>query len=224
MITGSVDENDVPATAHDAVYSPIPMTPTAPRTFARYVALGDSSTEGLDDPDGRGGYRGWANRLAAHVAAVQPGGLLYANLGVRGRKLVRASVLALALGRDDVALREHRDGRVDRRCIVHRNNIDAYRCWNAGHALNPALSRSSTGIMGAFRHRTSSPGVSIAESSTGERSGRRALGGVGTRRRREEGAESQGGRQQSPTDRPPLRPPRGWGRHSPVTAPLPRPP
>lgn len=52
-------------------------------TFARYVAIGDSSTEGLDDPDGRGGYRGWANRLAEHVAAAQ-GSLLYANLGVRG--------------------------------------------------------------------------------------------------------------------------------------------
>ena len=30
----------------------------ASRTFSRYVAIGDSSTEGLDDPDGRGGYRG----------------------------------------------------------------------------------------------------------------------------------------------------------------------
>ncbi len=62
------------------------MTPPAPRSYARYVALGDSSTEGLDDPDGRGGYRGWANRLAAHVAAAQPGSVLYANLAVRGRK------------------------------------------------------------------------------------------------------------------------------------------
>ena len=56
---------------------------TAPR-FERYVALGDSSTEGLDDPDGAGGYRGWANRLAERVARVQ-GGLLYANLAVRGK-------------------------------------------------------------------------------------------------------------------------------------------
>lgn len=52
--------------------------------FERYVAIGDSSTEGLDDPDGRGGYHGWANRLAERVARAQ-GGLLYANLGVRGR-------------------------------------------------------------------------------------------------------------------------------------------
>jgi hypothetical protein len=36
----------------------------------RYVALGDSSTEGLDDPDGAGGYRGWADRLAEHVARI----------------------------------------------------------------------------------------------------------------------------------------------------------
>jgi hypothetical protein len=56
-----------------------------PRVFARYVAVGDSSTEGLDDPDGRGGYHGWANRLAVHVAAAQDVPLLYANLAVRGR-------------------------------------------------------------------------------------------------------------------------------------------
>ena len=53
--------------------------------FQRYVAIGDSSTEGLQDPDGLGGYRGWANRLAERVAQAQ-GGLLYANLGVRGKR------------------------------------------------------------------------------------------------------------------------------------------
>jgi lysophospholipase L1-like esterase len=53
--------------------------------FTRYVAIGDSSTEGLDDPDGRGGYRGWANRLAERLAAAQ-GSVQYANLGIRGRR------------------------------------------------------------------------------------------------------------------------------------------
>lgn len=53
--------------------------------FERYVAIGDSSTEGLEDPDGTGGYRGWANRLAERIAATQ-GSLLYANLGIRGRR------------------------------------------------------------------------------------------------------------------------------------------
>ncbi len=55
------------------------------RRFERYVAIGDSTVEGLDDPDGRGGYRGWANRLAERIALDQ-GGLLYANLAVRGRR------------------------------------------------------------------------------------------------------------------------------------------
>jgi lysophospholipase L1-like esterase len=53
------------------------------RRFQRYVAIGDSTTEGLDDPDGRGGYRGWADRLAERIARHQ-GALLYANLAVRG--------------------------------------------------------------------------------------------------------------------------------------------
>jgi lysophospholipase L1-like esterase len=52
--------------------------------FERYVAIGDSTVEGLDDPDGRGGYRGWADRLAARLAAEQ-GSVLYANLAIRGR-------------------------------------------------------------------------------------------------------------------------------------------
>lgn len=62
------------------------MTNSNARTFERYVAIGDSSTEGLDDPDGSGGYRGWADRLARAIARAQGGSLLYANLGVRGRK------------------------------------------------------------------------------------------------------------------------------------------
>jgi lysophospholipase L1-like esterase len=76
--------------------------------FTRYVALGDSSTEGLDDPDGRGGYHGWANRLAARVAAAQSSPLLYANLAVRGRntRQVRHEQLepALAMHPDLVTL------------------------------------------------------------------------------------------------------------------------
>ncbi|MFI6503111.1 SGNH/GDSL hydrolase family protein [Nonomuraea typhae] len=48
-----------------------------------YVALGDSFTEGLEDPADQG-FRGWADRLAEHIDAHQPG-LRYANLAVRGR-------------------------------------------------------------------------------------------------------------------------------------------
>ncbi len=51
--------------------------------FERYVAIGDSSTEGLMDGNARSGYRGWSRRLAQRIEAAQ-GGLLYANLAQRG--------------------------------------------------------------------------------------------------------------------------------------------
>jgi lysophospholipase L1-like esterase len=50
----------------------------------RYVAIGDSTTEGLDDPYPDGGYRGWADRLAGRLAEFEPD-LAYANLAIRGR-------------------------------------------------------------------------------------------------------------------------------------------
>lgn len=83
------------------------MPPSRIPRFTRYVAIGDSSTEGLDDPDGAGGFRGWANRLAERIAAVQDE-LLYANLAVRGRstRQIRESQLepALAMRPDLVTL------------------------------------------------------------------------------------------------------------------------
>lgn len=51
--------------------------------FARYVALGDSQTEGLNDGNEVAGYRGWADRLAERLAQLNPD-LRYANLAVRG--------------------------------------------------------------------------------------------------------------------------------------------
>jgi lysophospholipase L1-like esterase len=52
--------------------------------FRRFVAIGDSTTEGMDDPAPGGGYRGWADRLAARMAELDPR-FEYANLAVRGR-------------------------------------------------------------------------------------------------------------------------------------------
>lgn len=73
--------------------------------FDRYVAIGDSSTEGLDDVIAPGRYRGWADRLATHVARAralshpEAGPLLYANLAIRGRRTreIRDEQLAPAL-------------------------------------------------------------------------------------------------------------------------------
>ncbi|MGP3633956.1 SGNH/GDSL hydrolase family protein [Streptomyces sp. 24-1644] len=77
------------------------------RVFTRYVAIGDSQTEGLGDGDDLRGHRGFADRLAEILAADGPG-LLYANLAVRGRLAdrVKAEQLepALALRPDLVTV------------------------------------------------------------------------------------------------------------------------
>lgn len=62
-----------------------PMT-SATHSYRRFVALGDSFTEGLDDPTADGGFRGWADRFAERLAVVQPE-VRYANLAVRGKKI-----------------------------------------------------------------------------------------------------------------------------------------
>jgi len=56
--------------------------------YRRYVALGDSFTEGVGDPDPTRphGLRGWADRVAEVLAAQDPA-FEYANLAIRGRKL-----------------------------------------------------------------------------------------------------------------------------------------
>ena len=77
----------------------LPPTPTAPTAAApgwrRYVALGDSITEGLCDasraPSGQ--YRGWADRLAMMLASVSAsagaggGSFRYANIAIRSSRI-----------------------------------------------------------------------------------------------------------------------------------------
>ncbi|MFC6881807.1 MULTISPECIES: SGNH/GDSL hydrolase family protein [Actinomadura] len=56
--------------------------------ISTYVAIGDSFSEGLNDPypDEPDRFRGWADRLAELLAERSPG-LRYANLAVRGKLL-----------------------------------------------------------------------------------------------------------------------------------------
>ncbi|WP_112471233.1 SGNH/GDSL hydrolase family protein [Streptomyces triticisoli] len=79
--------------------------PTTDAAYSRYVALGDSQTEGLGDGDDTTSLRGFADRLAEHLARDNPG-LVYANLAVRGRLAaqIHAEQLAPALAlRPDLA-------------------------------------------------------------------------------------------------------------------------
>jgi lysophospholipase L1-like esterase len=54
--------------------------------YCRYVAIGDSQTEGLWDGDDAAGVLGFADRLAAMLDSRYPG-LQYANLAIRGKLL-----------------------------------------------------------------------------------------------------------------------------------------
>ncbi len=62
---------------------------TEAHPWRRYVALGDSFTEGIGDPEPNspGGHRGWADRVA-EVLSSSVDDFAYANLAIRG-KLIR---------------------------------------------------------------------------------------------------------------------------------------
>ncbi|HWL01253.1 MAG TPA: glycosyltransferase [Microbacteriaceae bacterium] len=96
------------------------LPPAHPPRWHRFVALGDSLTEGLSDSSRQapGEFRGWADRLATYLA--RSGGrttpLHYANLGVRSRRIadvvteqipraieLRADLVAVLVGANDLA-------------------------------------------------------------------------------------------------------------------------
>lgn len=89
--------------------------------WSRYVALGDSFTEGIGDPELRapGGHRGWADRVA-EVLAAKTEDFAYANLAIRGRLLQQISdeqiEPALALRPDLVSISA--GGNEDRKSVV----------------------------------------------------------------------------------------------------------
>lgn len=70
-----------------------------PRPWSRYVALGDSMTEGVGDPGPDGGLAGWADRLAALLSAHSPD-FGYANLAIRGRRMADIAGRQVDLGLD----------------------------------------------------------------------------------------------------------------------------
>ena len=61
---------------------------TQQHPWTRYVAIGDSFTEGIGDPEpgSPGGNRGWADRVA-EVLSTGTEDFAYANLAIRGRLL-----------------------------------------------------------------------------------------------------------------------------------------
>lgn len=84
-------------------------TRQAPHPWSRYVAMGDSFTEGVGDPEERSpnGLRGWADRVAEDLSTGHED-FSYANLAVRGLLLQeildRQTEPALALKPDLITL------------------------------------------------------------------------------------------------------------------------
>jgi lysophospholipase L1-like esterase len=75
-------EDTAPGARRDAARDGRRPTPS----YSRYVAIGDSWTEGVGDPDPTrpNGLRGWADRVA-EALAVERQDFRYANLAIRGR-------------------------------------------------------------------------------------------------------------------------------------------
>jgi lysophospholipase L1-like esterase len=95
------------------------------RRFTRFVALGDSQTEGLWDGDDTVGLMGFADRLAARLNGLYPG-LGYANLAIRGHRIgdvlhtqlptalsMRPDLVTVCIGMNDVT----RPGRAFQRAL-----------------------------------------------------------------------------------------------------------
>jgi len=59
---------------------------SVPSGIDTFMAIGDSFTEGLNDPGPGGGFRGWADLVADALSAQRPG-FRYANLAIRGKLL-----------------------------------------------------------------------------------------------------------------------------------------
>lgn len=101
------------------VRRPEPAASPRIRRWQRYVALGDSLTEGLCDPAADGALRGWADRLALLLSA--RGGVRFANLAVRSRRVrdvrgeqlqrareLRPDLVSILIGANDL-VKSHAD-------------------------------------------------------------------------------------------------------------------
>ncbi|GGM48032.1 glycosyltransferase [Microbacterium saperdae] len=98
------------------VVRPEQSRPVVSMRWRRYVALGDSLTEGLCDPAPDGALRGWADRLALLLAS--RGGLHYANLAIRSKRVsdvcgyqlqraleLRPDLVSILIGANDLVKR-----------------------------------------------------------------------------------------------------------------------
>ncbi|UGB36561.1 SGNH/GDSL hydrolase family protein [Microbacterium sp. cx-55] len=84
MTSAAPDPTDLPVAAA------LPAENPSTHPWRRFVAIGDSFTEGIGDPspESPGGNRGWADRVAEVLAGAVPN-FAYANLAVRGKLIAQ---------------------------------------------------------------------------------------------------------------------------------------
>jgi lysophospholipase L1-like esterase len=105
-----------------------------------FVAMGDSFTEGMNDPYPDGTFRGWADLVAARLAIEEGPHFGYANLAVRGRLVdqivneqleatlaMKPALVSFAAGGNDVLRRK-----VDPAALVDRIDLVIGRLRAAG--------------------------------------------------------------------------------------------
>ena len=130
--------------------------------WSRLVALGDSFTEGLGDPEpsSPGGHRGWADRVA-EVLAEKTESFAYANLAIRGRQLrqivaeqfepalaLRPDLVAVSAGGNDI-LRPNSDA--DALANLLETGISRLRLAGATVILFVGPDLGATPLLGRFR-------------------------------------------------------------------------
>lgn len=131
--------------------------------WQRFVAVGDSFTEGVGDPGPGGGLAGWADRLAALLAEAQ-GDVEYANLAVRGRLLgqvvdgqlpaaleLRPDLVSLVAGGNDL-LRPGADP--DALAAVMEDAVVALRAGGADVLLATGVDPRATPLIARTRGRS----------------------------------------------------------------------
>jgi lysophospholipase L1-like esterase len=131
----------------------------------RWVALGDSFTEGVGDPDPErpNGVRGWADRAAERLQAADPS-FGYANLAIRGKKLrqvvaeqlepalaLRPTLVTIYAGANDI-LRPKVD--IDGLLEEYDGAVGRLRESGARVLLFTGFDAGSSKVFGAMRGRT----------------------------------------------------------------------
>ncbi|MFI5085787.1 MAG: SGNH/GDSL hydrolase family protein [Actinomycetales bacterium] len=131
----------------------------------RFVALGDSFTEGVgdEDPAFPNGVRGWADRVAEQLARVHPS-FGYANLAIRGRKMgqiaaeqigpalaLEPTLVTLYAGVNDI-LRPKVD--IDALIVQYDDVVSRLRAAGATVVLFTGFDAKTSAVFGTIRGRT----------------------------------------------------------------------